>query len=198
MRRFRIPVSEDHHRLTPSVALRAPPPPEGEEEEPEGEEEEPGGKGMEGLDLRRVVTHSELIPRFPRHPFAERRAKELRKSLTDEEALLWYHIRSDVPAKFRRQEPFGRYICDFVYYHPRLIIELDGGGHDDSDHDRIRDAWLRSQGFEVLRFGNYEMMHETEAVLEAISIAVEELCSRNSSSPSGGGAAEGGGGGQTS
>ena len=153
---------------------------------------------MGGLDLRGSAMHSELMPRFPRHPFAERRAKELRKSLTDEEALLWYHIRSDVPAEFRRQEPIGRYICDFVCYHPRLVIELDGGDHDDSDHDRIRDAWLRSRGFEVLRFGNYEMTHETEAALEAISIAVEELSSRDSSCPSGGGAAEGGGGGQTS
>ena len=110
------------------------------------------------------------MPRFPRHPFAERRAKALRKSLTDEEALLWYHIRSDVPAKFRRQEPIGRYICDFVSYHPRLVIELDGGDHD-ADYDRGRDTWLRSQGFRVLRFSNYEMEYETEAVLEAIYLA---------------------------
>jgi very-short-patch-repair endonuclease len=120
------------------------------------------------------------MPRFPRHPFAARRAKELRKNLTDEEALLWYHIRSDVPAKFRRQEPIGRYICDFVSYHPRLVVELDGGDHD-ADYDRVRDAWLRSQGFRVLRFSNYEMKYETEAVLEAIYLA--------SSSPSGGGGA---------
>src|SRR5665811_978930 len=108
------------------------------------------------------------MPRFPRHPFAERRAKELRRNLTEAEALLWYHIRWDIPAKFRRQEPIGRYICDFVCYQHRLIIELDGGQHLDSEHGRVRDAWLRSQGFEIIRFWNEEVMHETDAVLEAI------------------------------
>jgi very-short-patch-repair endonuclease len=135
------------------------------------------------------------MPRLPRHPFAERRAKELRKNLTDEEALLWYHIRSDVPAKFRRQEPIGRYICDFLCHHPRLVIELDGGDHD-ADHDRVRDAWLRSQGFEILRFSNYEMKYETEAVLEAIYLAAASPSESSSSLSGGGGARQGGGGGQ--
>jgi len=125
---------------------------------------------MEGVESLGLAVHSGRMPRFPRHPFAERRAKELRRNITDEEALLWYHIRSDVPAKFRRQEPVGRYICDFVCYHPRLVVELDGGDHD-PEYDRVRDAWLRSQGFEVLRFSNYEMKFETESVLEAIYLA---------------------------
>ncbi len=113
------------------------------------------------------------MPRFPRHPFAERRAKELRRKLTEAEALLWFHIRSDIPAKFRRQEPIGRYICDFVCYRHRLIVELDGGQHLDSEHDRIRDAWLRSQGFEIIRFWNEDVLHHTDDVLEAIYNAVQ-------------------------
>ena len=112
------------------------------------------------------------MPRFPRHPFAEQRAKELRRDLTEAEALLWYHIRHDVPAKFRRQEPIGGYICDFVCYRYRLIVELDGSQHADSAHDTRRDAWLRSQGFTVLRFWNDEVMQTCDEVLETIYNAV--------------------------
>ncbi|MEN8235425.1 MAG: DUF559 domain-containing protein [Actinomycetota bacterium] len=114
------------------------------------------------------------MPRFPRHPFAERSAKELRTKLTEAEALLWYHIRHDIPAKFRRQEPIGRYVVDFVCYRHRLIVELDGGQHLDSEHDRVRDAWLRSQGFRIMRFWNDEVLNETDDVLEAIYLAVTE------------------------
>ena len=112
------------------------------------------------------------MPEFPRHPFAEKRAKELRRELTEAEALLWYHIHHDVPAKFRRQEPIGRYICDFVCYRHRLIVELDGTQHAESLHDVRRDTWLRSQGFTVLRFWNDEIMRECDDVLETIFNAV--------------------------
>ena len=112
------------------------------------------------------------MPRFPRHPFAEKRAKELRRNLTEAEALLWYHIRHDIPAKFRRQEPIGGYICDFVCYSRRLIVELDGSQHADSAHDARRDAWLRSQGFTILRFWNDEVFRECDEVLATIYNAV--------------------------
>ena len=97
------------------------------------------------------------MPRVPRHPFAAKRAKELRAELTDAEVILWHHIRFDVPGRWRRQEPVGRYICDFVSYRCRLVIELDGDQHFDSAHDLRRDAFLRSQGFEVMRFWNEEV-----------------------------------------
>jgi len=128
------------------------------------------------------------MPRFPRHPFAEKRAKELRRNLTNTEALLWYHIRHDIPAKFRRQEPIGGYICDFVCYQYRLIVELDGSQHAGSDHDIRRDVWLRSQGFHVLRFWNDEVMRNCDEVLDTIYNAV---VSRSDSSPSGGGGSGG-------
>jgi len=56
--------------------------------------------------------------------------------------------------KFRRQAPIGDYIVDFVAFDKRLVIEVDGGQHaeDEKDNDMRRDAWLRSQGFKVLRF----------------------------------------------
>jgi very-short-patch-repair endonuclease len=114
------------------------------------------------------------MPRFPRHPFAERRAKELRRELTGAEAFLWILIRSDVVAKFRRQEPIGRYICDFVCYRHRIIVELDGSQHAHSTYDEKRDEWLGSQGFTVLRFQNEEMLRDPVSVINTI---------RNATSP---------------
>ncbi|MFP5381083.1 MAG: endonuclease domain-containing protein [Gammaproteobacteria bacterium] len=103
------------------------------------------------------------------------RAKSLRTNQTDAEARLWYHLRAHrfMGLKFRRQKPVGRYIVDFVCWAQRLIIELDGGQHaEGASHDRQRDAWLRSQGYTVLRFWNHEVMQELEGVLEGIRRAV--------------------------
>ncbi|MBA4394464.1 MAG: hypothetical protein C0407_13005 [Desulfobacca sp.] len=75
------------------------------------------------------------------------RARELRKNLTDAEKVLWKHLRlrqiNDY--KFRRQQPIGKYIVDFVCLEKRLIIEVDGGQHDEQGaYDSNRDAWLIS------------------------------------------------------
>jgi len=74
--------------------------------------------------------------------------------------------------KFRRQEPIGDYIVDFVAFENRLVIEVDGGQHADEekDKDTRRDAWLRSQGFRVLRFWNNEVLQNLEGVLETIRV----------------------------
>ncbi len=54
---------------------------------------------------------------------------------------------------FRRQEPIGPYIVDFVCVTRRLVIEMDGEGHG-GPYDRKRDAYLERLGFRVLRFEN--------------------------------------------
>jgi very-short-patch-repair endonuclease len=58
-------------------------------------------------------------------------ARTLRKGPTDAERLLWKHLRMRqlVSYKFRRQQPIGSYIVDFVCFEKKLIIELDGGQH---------------------------------------------------------------------
>ena len=101
-------------------------------------------------------------------------AKALRQSMTDAERLLWNHLRGHRLSgqKFRRQQPIGPYIVDFVHFGSRLIVECDGGQHNDSPRDRRRDAWLRQQGFAVMRFWNHEIMNETESVLSAIYAAL--------------------------
>jgi len=102
-------------------------------------------------------------------------AREMRGRMTDAEALLWMLLRNRriAGAKFRRQHPVGRYILDFYCGENQLGIELDGGQHGEAvNYDQQRDGWLSSQGIQVLRFWNNQMLAETEAVMEAIYRAV--------------------------
>ena len=112
------------------------------------------------------------------------RARQLRRDSTQAEMTLWKHIRSQQLAgyKFRRQVPLGRYILDFVCFERRLIIELDGGHHQDQTvYDNERTEWLESQGFRLLRFWNNEVLEQTEAVAQVI---LEALTRASPSSPS--------------
>lgn len=98
-------------------------------------------------------------------------AKALRSNQTEAEQRLWYHLRAHrfMGLKFKRQKPIGRYILDFVCLEHRLIIEVDGGQHAEQViEDQHRDAWLRSQGYTVLRFWNHDVTQQLEGVLEQI------------------------------
>ena len=100
------------------------------------------------------------------------RARDLRRTPTDSERLLWQRLRfwQVDGCKFRRQQPLGRYIVDFVCLQKRLIIELDGGQHaQQADYDKERDGWLRDQGFVVLRFWNNDVLRNIDGVLERIA-----------------------------
>ena len=70
--------------------------------------------------------------------------------MTEPETQLWFVLRHDLPWKFRRQEPIGPYICDFICYPKRLVVEVDGVHHAESVTDPTRDAYLASLGFEAL------------------------------------------------
>ena len=88
------------------------------------------------------------------------RARELRQQQTPSEQALWQQLRAKrfSSFKFRRQQPIGRYIVDFVCFDQKLIIELDGGQHAEAqEYDALRDEWLKQQGFQqqsrrVLRY----------------------------------------------
>jgi len=70
--------------------------------------------------------------------------------------------------KFRRQAVIGGYIVDFACFERRLVIEVDGGQHADSENDGVRDKWLRAEGNEVLRFWNHDVLGNRDGVLEKI------------------------------
>jgi very-short-patch-repair endonuclease len=98
------------------------------------------------------------------------RARELRRNSTDAERALWRVLRSRQlgRVKFRRQQPIGPYIADFVAFEYRLVIECDGGQHADSPHDAARDAWLERNGYRTLRFWNNDVLANPEGVAAVI------------------------------
>jgi very-short-patch-repair endonuclease len=111
-------------------------------------------------------------------------ARALRTESTDVERLLWRHLRAKRFAgyKFRRQQPIGPYIADFVCFDTKLVVEVDGGQHaDQRAQDAERDAWLRRQGFDVLRFWNNDVVRDLDAVL---SVILEKLSRMPDGSPS--------------
>ena len=91
--------------------------------------------------------------------------------MTDAEKALWQHLRFRQldSYKFRRQCPIGSYIVDFVCFERKLIIELDGSQHAEKiSYDSKRTQWLESEGFQVLRFWNNQVLNEIESVLSKI------------------------------
>ena len=99
------------------------------------------------------------------------KARQLRKNMTDAERTLWRHLRLRQFAgyKFRRQQPIGKYIVDFVCFENKLVIEFDGSQHSEEVvYDLERSSWLEEQGFRVLRFWDNQVFNETEGVKEMI------------------------------
>jgi very-short-patch-repair endonuclease len=100
-------------------------------------------------------------------------AKELRKSMTEAEDILWKHLRNKKlnGLKFRRQHPLDIFIADFYCHEKKLVIELDGGIHDileQKEYDEGRTSELEGKGFKVIRFRNEEIMNDLEDVLNRI------------------------------
>ena len=103
-------------------------------------------------------------------------ARKLRNNMTEAEKSLWYILRiENLGYKFRRQVQIGKYFVDFVCYEKKLIIEIDGGQHAESKDDTVRDAWLRSQGFIILRFWNNEVLENRDEVVKKIIAYLKPL-----------------------
>ena len=118
------------------------------------------------------------------HPVTTSRARSLRSGMTDAEHQLWRVIRDKqvYANRFRRQHPIGPYIADFACIEQKLVIELDGGQHQDQRvQDIHRTAYMQAQGWHVLRFWNNEIVNNLDGVLSAIA---EHLTDAPPSSPS--------------
>src|ERR1700716_546981 len=100
-------------------------------------------------------------------------ANKLRANTTPHERILWRALK-ELPVDgthFRPQAPIGPYVVDFFCPAAHLIIELDGGHHNDGEtakRDRERQLWLEREGYSVIRFWNSEIAGELNAVLERI------------------------------
>ena len=109
---------------------------------------------------------------------ANENARALRKRLTSQEIKLWVKLRElkSLGFHFRRQAPIGRYIVDFVSFRSQLVVEADGGQHgmpEGARSDQTRDAFLQSQGFQVLRFWNSDIDANLAGVMESILSALK-------------------------
>jgi len=102
-----------------------------------------------------------------------KKARELRNAMTEPEVWLWARLKClrAEGYQFRRQRPWRGYFLDFVCLDRRLVVELDGGQHNQplqEEHDRVRDAVLARAGFLVLRFPNSQVRTNIDGVLHAI------------------------------
>jgi len=100
-------------------------------------------------------------------------SRGLRRRQTEAEKLLWVKLRDRQldGVKFRRQQSIGNYIVDFVSFEEKLIIEIDGGQHNEEqkiEKDEQRKTWLEGEGFYVIRFWNNDVLLNLEGVLMKI------------------------------
>ena len=102
------------------------------------------------------------------------RSQSLRKNMTKEERHLWYDFLKTYPVQFKRQYTIGVYIADFYCFRAKLIVELDGSQHCEAEtlaYDQRRTAYMRQQGYHVLRISNRDVMTQFSAVCAAIDAA---------------------------
>lgn len=91
--------------------------------------------------------------------------------MTKEEAHLWYQCLCRAKYRFRRQYVIGNYIVDFYCHQAKLVVELDGSQHDtpeEMEYDKKRTAYLLSQGLQVVRFSNLDVVRRFRDVCEMI------------------------------
>ena len=111
------------------------------------------------------------------HPNTNK-ARKLRQNLTEQEAVMWHLLRNRGVNgyKFRRQYPIGNYVVDFVCRELKLIIELDGGQHNEPtniEYDQKRTQYLNEKGYRVIRFWNNDIDENLEGVYQSILKALD-------------------------
>ena len=105
------------------------------------------------------------------------RAKTLRREMTKAERIMWDILRDFRPrgARFRRETPIGPYIADFSWLSARIVVEVDGDSHETTTgrrHDTKRDAFLKSNGFTVMRFDNSQIIDNPDYVAVSMNDAI--------------------------
>ena len=106
-------------------------------------------------------------------------ARHLRKTSTNAEQLIWQKLRARqlLGIKFRRPQPIGSYIVDFVSLEKKLIIEIDGGQHNLEKAtllDQSRTQILEQYGYKVIRFWNNEVLQNLDGVIETLTLTLSQ------------------------
>ena len=141
---------------------------------------------MRFISIQSHSTESSMqkhLPRYTRSLIPK--SRRLRRDMTDAERKLWSLLRNNqLGVKFRRQVPYDLYILDFYCVKAKLVIEVDGARHytpEGKRRDKIRDADLRSDGLEVLRFTNADVLTNCEGVEQVIFEKVEVALKQSAS-----------------
>ncbi len=126
------------------------------------------------LSLECPMPHSNIDPK------TRKRARTLRRELTRAEREMWDLLRDLRPrgARFRRETPVGPYVADFAWLSARVIVEVDGDSHETDQgraHDLRRDAFLRGQGFEVIRFDKHQVIDNPDYVFITLEKALAQF-----------------------
>ncbi len=98
-------------------------------------------------------------------------SQKLRKNMTPEERHLWYDFLKTLPFTINRQKVIGNYIVDFFCFEKKTVIEIDGMQHGSTkiyESDQIRDAYMKRQGFQVLRYSNAQIRDDFDGVCKDI------------------------------
>lgn len=111
------------------------------------------------------------------YPLLKEFALAHRNQPTEAEEVLWQLVKTKKLGghKFRRQHIIGNYITDLVCLDKRLVVEIDGLGHqlpENKESDEVRTHWLNAHGFQVLRVTNEQVINKTEEALELIRAAL--------------------------
>jgi very-short-patch-repair endonuclease len=126
------------------------------------------------------ATGEGFVPQTPHHRPTTKRirdfAKKMRREPTNAEAKMWRLLRDHRLAqfKFRRQVPFQNFILDFVCFEKRLVVEIDGSQHADSERDTAREAVLLAEGFRIARYWNNDALQRHTSVLEDVLAKLSE------------------------
>ena len=103
-------------------------------------------------------------------------AKENRRYMTEAESVLWGCLKGNALGhKFLRQHIIGDYIVDFLCRDKMLVLEVDGGYHSErtqQEDDAVRQKWLESIGYKVIRFSNEEVLLNLESTLQTIKLTL--------------------------
>jgi very-short-patch-repair endonuclease len=137
----------------------------------------PSAKADEAAPPPNPPHEGDGLKRLSLAPDAIHRARGLRKRMTKAERVLWRALRGALPGwHWRKQVPLGPYFADFASHSAKLIIELDGGQHAAATgYDAERTRFLESEGFQLIRFWNNDVLSNTDGVLQRIAEALSQI-----------------------
>ena len=128
---------------------------------------------------REQLSHPHCILNSVQPDHAVRFARANRKAMTDAETWIWVRLRrNQLGVSFRRQVVIGPYIVDFACLALKLVVEIDGSQHWDSEYDRRRDTYLLLHGWTVLRIETTDVLRDPESAVGEIVYSVETLTHR--------------------